>query len=245
LAKEAREKAEAEEKAEADKKAREVRKTTEKREGEAASKAERVRLANRKRLDRELIEFKERTEAEAKKKAEAEEEAKAEKGMKLATPDDVSSLDRARQINAETARIWEGQLKPKAGSSKAAATPMPKPKTPGNLASQVQNEEFLQKTGKLGKTGDAAGSSMFYSFSSGFLTCLLQVASCDMCVTRKDLCIYGSRVACLMCNERKVRCSFLDAKRKRRDEKIDSEADEEPTPKWPKTGGTKPSGPQF
>jgi hypothetical protein len=36
----------------------------------------------------------------------------------------------------------------------------------------------------------------------------------------------------------------LDAKRKRKDEEIDSEEDEEPTPKRPKTGGSKPSGPQ-
>jgi hypothetical protein len=36
----------------------------------------------------------------------------------------------------------------------------------------------------------------------------------------------------------------LDAKRKRKDEEINSEEDEEPAPKWPKTGGSKPSGAQ-
>jgi hypothetical protein len=36
----------------------------------------------------------------------------------------------------------------------------------------------------------------------------------------------------------------LGAKRKRRNEEIDSEEDEEPTPKRPKSGGTKPSGSQ-
>jgi hypothetical protein len=65
-----------------------------------------------------------------------------------------------------------------------------------------------------------------------------------VCVSRKDLCVYGSRVACLMCNQRKVWCSFLDAKRKRKDAEIDSEEDEEPTPKRPKNGGLKPSGAQ-
>jgi hypothetical protein len=65
-----------------------------------------------------------------------------------------------------------------------------------------------------------------------------------MCVSRKDLCVYGSRTACQTCNQRKVRCSFLDVKRKRKDAEIDSEEDEEPTPKRPKTGGSKPSGPQ-
>jgi hypothetical protein len=173
LAKEAQDKAEAEEKAKADEKARAVREATEKREEEAAGKAERVRLANQKRLDRELTEFKERMEAEAKKKAEDEEKAKAEKGMKLATPDDVSALERARQINAENARIREGNLKPKAGSSKAAATPAqtPKPKTPGNLARQVREEDRVMKTGKRGKQGDVAVSG-FLLLHSAFLTCI-------------------------------------------------------------------------
>jgi hypothetical protein len=157
LAKEAREKAEAE------RKAREVREATEKREEEAAGRAERVRRAARKRLYRELIEFKERTEAEAKAKAEEEEKAKAEKGMKLATPGDLSALERARQINAENAKIREGNQKPKAGSSKAAATPTPtlRPKTPGNLARQVRNEERIRKTGKRGNCGDVAVSGVF------------------------------------------------------------------------------------
>jgi hypothetical protein len=64
-----------------------------------------------------------------------------------------------------------------------------------------------------------------------------------MCVSRRDLCVYGSRTACQTCNQRKVRCLFLDAKRKHKDEEIDSEEDEEPTPKFPKTGGSKLSGP--
>jgi hypothetical protein len=63
-----------------------------------------------------------------------------------------------------------------------------------------------------------------------------------MCVSRKELCVYGSRVACKLCQQRKVRCSFLDWKRKRQNEEIDSEEDEEPTPKKPRTGGSKPSG---
>jgi hypothetical protein len=67
---------------------------------------------------------------------------------------------------------------------------------------------------------------------------------CDMCVSRKDLCVYGSRVACLICQQRKVWCSFLDWKRKRKNEDIDSEEEDEPTPKRPKVGGSKPSGPQ-
>jgi hypothetical protein len=60
-----------------------------------------------------------------------------------------------------------------------------------------------------------------------------------MCKTRKDLCVYGTWTACKICNERKVRCSFL-AKRKRKDE-IDSEDDEEPTPKKPRNAPLKPS----
>jgi hypothetical protein len=57
-----------------------------------------------------------------------------------------------------------------------------------------------------------------------------------MCKNRKDLCVYGSRTACQICKERKVRCSFLDVKRKRKDAEIDSEEDEEPTPKKPRGG---------
>jgi hypothetical protein len=67
---------------------------------------------------------------------------------------------------------------------------------------------------------------------------------CDMCMSRKDLCVYGSRVACLICQQRKVQCSFLNWKRKRKDEEVNSEEEEEPTPKRPKTGGFKPSGSQ-
>jgi hypothetical protein len=58
-------------------------------------KAERVRLENRKRLAWELIEFKEWTEAEARKKAEEEEKNWAGDGMMLATPADLSALERA------------------------------------------------------------------------------------------------------------------------------------------------------
>jgi hypothetical protein len=61
-----------------------------------------------------------------------------------------------------------------------------------------------------------------------------------MCKTRKDLCVYGSRVACQTCQQRKVRCSSLDAKRKRNDEEIDSEEDGEPSPKRPRSGPSKP-----
>jgi hypothetical protein len=50
-------------------------------------------------------------------------------------------------------------------------------------------------------------------------------------------------VACKICQQRKVRCSFLDWKRKRQNEEIESEEDEdEPTLKRPKTGGFRPSG---
>ena len=60
-----------------------------------------------------------------------------------------------------------------------------------------------------------------------------------MCKARKDLCVYGTRTACKICNERKVRCSFL-AKRKRKEE-VDSEEDEEPAPKKPRNTPLKPS----
>jgi hypothetical protein len=62
-----------------------------------------------------------------------------------------------------------------------------------------------------------------------------------MCKSRQDLCVYGSRVACQTCQHRKVRCSFLDAKRKHKEEEINSEEDEEPTPKKPRNGPLKPS----
>jgi hypothetical protein len=65
-----------------------------------------------------------------------------------------------------------------------------------------------------------------------------------MCKSRKDLCIYGSWVACQTCNQRKVRCSFLGGIRKRKNDKIDSEEDEELTPKKTRVGGSKPSGSQ-
>jgi hypothetical protein len=157
-AKEAREKAEAKEKAKAEKKSQEEREVTEKQEEEVASKAERVRLTNRKRLDRELIEFKERTEAEAKKKAEEREKNQAGDGMMLATPADLSALERARIINAENAKTWAESSKPPwVGSSKGR----PKPISPVNLSRQVRNEEAIQKTGKPGKTKEVAVSVFF------------------------------------------------------------------------------------
>jgi hypothetical protein len=60
-----------------------------------------------------------------------------------------------------------------------------------------------------------------------------------MCKSRRDLCVYGSRTACHTCQQRKVRCLFLDVKRKRKDAEIDSEEDEEPTPKKPRSGVSK------
>jgi hypothetical protein len=67
---------------------------------------------------------------------------------------------------------------------------------------------------------------------------------CDMCVSHKDLCVYRSWVACLMCQQQKVRCSFLNWKWKHKDEEIDSDEEEEPTSKRPKPRVLKPSGPQ-
>jgi hypothetical protein len=75
---------------------------------------------------------------------------------------------------------------------------------------------------------------------SAFLTCVFQAISCDMCISHKDLCVYGSRTACQTSNQRKVRCLFLDVKRKHKDTEIDSD-DEEPTPKKPRDGVSKPS----
>jgi hypothetical protein len=66
---------------------------------------------------------------------------------------------------------------------------------------------------------------------------------CDNCTSRKDPCVYASRVACQICQHWKVRCSFLDARRKRKNEEVDSD-DNEPTPKKPKVGVSKPSGSQ-
>jgi hypothetical protein len=66
---------------------------------------------------------------------------------------------------------------------------------------------------------------------------------CDHCTSRKDLCIYSSRIACQICNQRKVRGSFLDGRWKQKNEEIDSkEEEEEPTPKNAKVGGAKLSG---
>jgi hypothetical protein len=81
--------------------------------------------------------------------------------MKLATPADISALERARQINAENAKVQVEGSKLRAGSSKARATPTPKPKTPVNLTRQVWDEEWLKKTGKWGKSGDVAVSNVF------------------------------------------------------------------------------------
>jgi hypothetical protein len=171
---EAREKAEAEEKAKAKAKrrAKEVRdkakaerKAQEAREqNEVDQRAERVRLANRTRLARELIEFKERNEAEAKRKAEEREKHQAEEGMMLATPADLSALDKARQINAENVNNRaEGFNPSRAGSSKAPAMPKTKPMAPVNLSRQVREQEVMRKSGKLGKTGDVAVSDCLFA----------------------------------------------------------------------------------
>jgi hypothetical protein len=60
-----------------------------------------------------------------------------------------------------------------------------------------------------------------------------------MCKSRKDLCIYSSRIACQICNQCKIRCSFLDGRWKRKNNEIDSKEDEEPTPKKPRSGVSK------
>jgi hypothetical protein len=89
--------------------------------------------------------------------------------MMLATPAGLSALDKARQINAENAKNWvEGFKPPRAGSSKAMATLMPKPKTPVNLSRQVREQEAMRKTGKLGKTGEVVVSVYVFSLFSGF-----------------------------------------------------------------------------
>jgi hypothetical protein len=92
---------------------------------------------------------------------------------------------------------------------------------------------------KVREDRGSRGEFTYFSFFRLFLTCVFQAISCDMCVSRKDLCIYGSQLACLTCNQRKVWCSFLDAKRKHKDEEIDSEEDEELTPKKPRSGPLK------
>jgi hypothetical protein len=209
---------------------------------ERDNKAKRVCLENRKRLYRELIEFKERNEAEERKKAEEREKNKAGDGMMLATPADLSAINKARQINAENAKNRVEGFKPlRARSSKVPAMPRPKPNTPVNLSRQVRNEEAMRKYGKLGKTGEVAVSGVLFAlFVFSDLSSRLSVATC-VCVSREDLCVYGSRTACLTCNQRKVRCLFLDAKRKHKDAEIDSEEDEEPTPKKPRGGAYKPS----
>jgi hypothetical protein len=106
------------------------------------------------------------TEAEARKKAEEEEKNQARDGMMLATPVNLSALERARLVNAENARIQAKGSKPRAGSSKAMVMPTPKPKTPVNLARQVREEEWLKKTGKRGKSGDVVVSDCFLFYSA-------------------------------------------------------------------------------
>jgi hypothetical protein len=64
---------------------------------------------------------------------------------------------------------------------------------------------------------------------------------CESCKSRKELCVYGSRTACQICNQRKVRWLFLDAKRKHKNDEVDSEEEKEPMPKKVKVGGAKPS----
>jgi hypothetical protein len=123
----------------------------------------------------------------------------------LATPADLSALEWARIVNVENAKARaEGFKSPQAGSNKVPATPKQKPKAPVNLSRPVRNEEAMQKTGKLGKTGEVTVSGVF-CFIRLFLTCVFQAISCNMCVSRKDPCVYGSRVACQTCNQRKVR----------------------------------------
>jgi hypothetical protein len=78
---------------------------------------------------------------------------KAGNGMMLATPEDLSALERARLVNADNARLQEESHKPRAGSSKAATTPTAKPKTPVNLARQVREEERLKKIRNGEKVG--------------------------------------------------------------------------------------------
>jgi hypothetical protein len=173
---EARLKAEAEEKAKAEAKAEAERLAKEAQDKAAAKeKAEKVHLANWKRLAWELIEFKERNAAEEKRKAEEREKLKADKGMMLASSADISAIERAWQVNAENARIRaEGVKPPRAGTSKAPATPKPKPTDSVNLSRQVRNEEAMRKSGKLGKTGEVAVSYLLFFliyFISAFLTC--------------------------------------------------------------------------
>jgi hypothetical protein len=84
--------------------------------------------------------------------------------MRLITPGDLSVFEKARQINAENAKAWAEGSKPRAGSSKAKAATMPKPKTPVNLARQVREEEQVMKTGKRGKARDVAVSCFRYFF---------------------------------------------------------------------------------
>jgi hypothetical protein len=100
--------------------------------------------------------------------------------MMLATPADLSAINKARQINAENAKNRaEGFKPPWAGSSKATATPMPKPKAPVNLTRQVRNEEAMRKSGKLGKTGDVAVSvSVLLLFGLSDLCSGLSVVTC-------------------------------------------------------------------
>jgi hypothetical protein len=84
--------------------------------------------------------------------------------MMLATPADLSAIDKARQINAKNAKNRaEGFKLPRAGSSKVPATPKPRPTAPVNLSRQVREQEAMQKSGKLGKTGEVAVSLYIFS----------------------------------------------------------------------------------
>jgi hypothetical protein len=106
--------------------------------------------------------------AEEKRKAKEWEKLQAREGMMLATSTDLSALERARIVDAENAKIWaEGFKPPRAGSSKATATPMPKPKALVNLSRQVRNEEAMRKSRKLGKTGDVAVSGLLFCLFFG------------------------------------------------------------------------------
>jgi hypothetical protein len=84
--------------------------------------------------------------------------------MMLATPADLSSLERAQQINAENAKNREESFKTRAGSNKATATPTPKPKALVNLSRQVRNEEAMRKTGKIRKDQGSHGECICFFF---------------------------------------------------------------------------------
>jgi hypothetical protein len=167
-AEEAWQKAEAEEKAE--------RKAKAKREAEEArEKAKAKEKAKGEKKAREEREVTEKNEEEAASKAE-----RVCLANRKRLDRELSSLERARQINAENAKIREEGFKPRAGSSKAMPMPTPKPKAPVNLLRQVWNEEAIRKTGKRGKSGDVAVSVSFRSLF-GFSDLSLSRMSCATC----------------------------------------------------------------